>query len=153
MQKSNVEEIVKDVLTQWPSLFIIEVQVMPGNKIKITLDGDHSVTLKDCMAVSREIEGHFDREEEDFSLEVTSSGVTTPLVIPRQYQKNIGRKLNVKTADTRYKAALTKADKDGIALRWKQREPKPIGKGKHTVEKQVDLTYEQIEEAKVMITF
>ena len=52
--------------------------------------------LKDCMKVSRAIEHNLDREEEDFSLEVASAGATSPLVLPRQYTKNIGRKLKVK---------------------------------------------------------
>ncbi|MDC1534591.1 ribosome assembly cofactor RimP, partial [Polaribacter sp.] len=42
---------------------------------------------------------------------------------------------------------------DQIVLKWKAREPKPIGKGKVTVEKTATLLYTEIKEAKVKIVF
>ncbi len=45
------------------------------------------------MFISRAIEHNIDREEHDFSLEVMSSGATTPLVNKRQYKKNLKRDL------------------------------------------------------------
>ena len=52
-----------------------------------------------------------------------------------------------------FKATLTQADDDQITLEWKAREPKPIGKGKHTVVKQLQVPYNQIEKATVQIQF
>lgn len=153
MQKEDIEKLVEKSLQKKPSLFLIDIQLKPDNQIKITLDGDEPVSVKNCVEVSREIEKELDQGEEDFSLEVTSTGLTTPLQFPRQYKKNIGRKLKVKTAEKKYKAKLIEADEDGVELQWKQREPKPIGKGKHTVQKQAKLAYQDIKEAKVMITF
>lgn len=153
MQKSAIEQAVEDSLDERPSLFLIDLQLKPNNQIFVVLDGDEPVSVQDCMDISREIEGTFDRETEDFSLEVTSAGVSSPLLFPRQFKKNIGRRLDVKTADERYKAELVNASDETIELHWKQREPKPVGKGKHTVEKQVELNYSKIKEAKVMITF
>src|SRR5699024_7758352 len=146
-------KLVEKSLQKKPSLFLIDIQLKPDNQIKITLDGDEPVSVKDCVEVSREIEEELDRGEENFSLEVTSTGLTTPLQFPRQYKKNIGRKLKVKTAEKKYKARLIEADEEGVELQWKQREPKPIGKGKHTVQKQAKLAYQDIKEAKVMIIF
>ena len=48
---------------------------------------------------------------------------------------------------------LTIANQNEIKLQWKAREPKPIGKGKVTVNKEAVLDYKDIAEAKVMITF
>ena len=42
-------------------------------------------------------EHNLDREEEDFSLEVSSCGIFAPLTQERQYTKNIGREVEVKT--------------------------------------------------------
>ncbi len=153
MQKEALQKIIEESIAARPSLFLIAAEISPTNQIKVVIDDDQSVSVKDCVTISREIEHKLDREQEDFSLEVTSAGVSAPLQMPRQYKKNVGRKLAVKTANEKYEAQLVEADENGIELQWKQREPKPIGKGKHTVQKQVKLTYSEIIEAKVMITF
>ena len=70
---------------------------MEDNQIKVIIDGDNGVLVEDCMFVSRAIEHNLDREEEDFSLEVASAGAASPLTHTRQYIKNIGRTLEVKT--------------------------------------------------------
>ena len=66
-------------------------------------------------------------EELDFSLEVTSAGATSPLINNRQYKKNIGRLLEVKTVSDNIEGKLTSVTDDDITLEWKAREPKPIG--------------------------
>jgi|SRR5690625_4925934 len=153
MQRDVVERQLEESLQKHPTLFLIELKLQPDNQIIIVLDGDRPVSVKDCMEVSRDMESKLDRETEDFSLKVTSAGIATPLQLPRQYKKNIGRKLKIKTGDNRYKATLVDADDNGIRLQWKQREPKPVGKGKHTVQKEAELKYTEIKQAKVMITF
>jgi len=153
MLKDTVKRLIEESLKERPSLFLLDFDVNQNNQIRVFLDGDKPVKVKECVDISREIEKELEKEIEDFSLEVSSAGLTTPLTLPRQFKKNIGRKLKVKTTDQKYKANLINADDDGIELKWKQREPKPIGKGKHTVTKQVELKYNEIEEAKVVITF
>ena len=153
MLKDTVKKLIEESLGKRPSLFLLDFQVSQSNQIRVILDGDKPVKVKECVEISREIEKELNEDFEDFSLEVSSAGLTTPLTLPRQFRKNIGRKLKIKTAEQKYKANLIKADEDGIELQWKQREPKPIGKGKHTVTKQVELKYNEIEQAKVVITF
>ena len=89
-----------------------------------------------------------------FSLEVASAGATTPFSHKRQYKKNVGRTLAVKaTGNQKFEGILSEANEEEIVLTWKAREPKPIGKGKVTVEKEAKLPYENIIEAKVKIKF
>ena len=152
------KKIVKDLLDQGleerQDLFLIEFQVGEDNAIKVVIDGDNGVLVEDCMFISRAIEHNLDREDQDFSLEVTSAGATTPLKHQRQYKKNIGRTLAVKTSDNQnIEATLVSADEESILLEWKTREPKPIGKGKVTVKKQSKIDYKDILEAQVVIKF
>lgn len=150
--RSKVENLLADALDQNPSLFLIDLKVGADNSIRVILDGDHGVSLKDCMSISRAIEHKLDREEEDFSLEVASAGVGTPLQGQRQYAKNIGRKLEVELSQgAPIKGILVAADENGFTLTWKQREPKPVGKGKVTVEKKETISYDVIVNAKVII--
>ena len=153
MLKEKVDILLKEALATDESLFLIDFSISTDNKIKIVLDGDRGITVEDCMMVSRAIEHNLDREEEDFSLEVTSTGAATPLQLPRQYRKNIGRKLLVDTADETIEAKLTCLTDNGIILEWKTREPKPIGKGKVTVQKKQEIAFSDIKEAKVVLKF
>ncbi|MEM8998832.1 MAG: ribosome assembly cofactor RimP [Bacteroidota bacterium] len=153
MFREKVEKLLKTALLERGHLFLIDFKIGGDNMVKIVLDGDQGVSLNDCMDVSRAIEHQLDREEEDFSLEVTSSGATSPLVIPRQYKKHVGRKLSIKTDANEYEGILAYSNEDVIMLEWKAREPKPIGKGKHMVKKRQEIAFSDIKEAKVVLKF
>lgn len=154
MFKETVKQLLDEALTERKDLFLIDFEVSPDHRIKIVVDGDNGVLVEDCMFVSRAIEHNLDREDLDFSLEVLSAGATAPLTNKRQYKKNIGRTLQVKTkTDETIEGKLTEADDEKIRLEWKAREPKPIGKGKVTVKKQADISYETISKAQVVIKF
>ena len=153
MLQERVENLLEEAFQEYNSLFLISLNISDQNHILIVIDGDEGVSVNDCIAVSRKIENNLDREEQDFSLEVASSGVSEPLKLPRQYQKNIGRKLEVTTKTDKFVGNLTDVNEDGIVLSWKAKEPKPIGKGKVTVDKEAKIAFQEIEKAKVVITF
>lgn len=153
MLKDKVKALLEKALENKKTLFLIDFSVGLDNKIKVVLDGDNGVNLEDCIEISRAIEHNLDREEEDFSLEVTSAGATSPLVLPRQYKKNLGRKIQVKTSTGEFEGNLTAASEEAITLEWKAREPKPIGKGKHTVQKKQEIAFSEVKEAKVVLKF
>jgi ribosome maturation factor RimP len=152
--RRRVTDLLNKALEENPSLFLIELIITDDHRISVILDGDHGVKVEDCMAMSRAIEHNLDREEFDFSLEVASAGISEPLVLPRQFKKNIGRKLKVRTNEGEtIEGELVLVSEEEVNLKWKTREPKPIGKGKVTVQKEAILPYKDIAEAKVMITF
>ncbi len=151
--KDKVQDLLEEGLKENPSLFLIDYKIHPDNSIEIIIDGDNGVKVEDCISISRSIEHNLDREEEDFSLQVMSAGVSEPLKHVRQYKKNMGRKLKVKTGEKSIEGELISATDDEITLTWKTREPKPVGKGKVTVTKEAVIAYKDIVEAKVMITF
>lgn len=153
MFRTTVEKLLSQALEERQDLFLIEMTVGGDNSIKVIIDGDNGVTVDDCVFISRAVEHNLDREEQDFSLEVASAGAASPLTNKRQFVKNIGRTLEVKTSDDVINGNLLNATENEIVLQWKSREPKPVGKGKVTVEKQAEIAYENIVEAKVMIKF
>ncbi len=150
----KIEDLLTMALEEHPNVFLVDLKISADKSIKVILDGDEEVNVKDCINISRAIEGALDRDEEDFSLEVASAGVGSPLKFPRQYHKNLGRKLEVISTDgLKFEGELTHVKEDSIALKWKQREPKPIGKGKVTVTKNKTLMFDEISQTKVMIKF
>ena len=152
MVKEQIASWLEESMEAYPSLFLIDLDIN-GDQVRITLDGDQGVALKDCVAISRAMEKRFEAEDMDVSLEVSSAGVSSPLVLNRQYKKNIGRKLEVLTADKRVEGKLTQVSDNTITLEWKAREPKPVGKGKVTVLKTQEIPLADIQEAKVKVTF
>ena len=154
MNQEVVKQLLQEAMEENESLFLIELSFLANNKIFIELDGDAGINLNECIRISRHIEHNLDREDEDFSLEVTSVDISKPLKVPRQYQKNIGRILSVKTVEgEKIEGTVVSADLNNVSLEWKAREPKPIGKGKVTVHKVEEIAYSDIVEAKVMIKF
>lgn len=155
MNKKLVQSLIEEAIDENSSLFLIDWNVLPDDSIEVLVDGDEGVSIDEIVRISRHIEHNLDREESDFSLKVSSPGVGGPLLMPRQYKKNIGRKLKVSKlgGGKEIEGDLAIADDEGIVLRWKVREPKPIGKGKHTVEKEERIMYDEIKKAVVKITF
>ena len=151
--RDKVLELLNVGLAAKPELFLIDFSISESQKIMIILDGDYGVTLQDCIDISRAIEHNLDREQNDFSLEVASAGLSTPLKMVRQYRKNLGRVLKVKTATQSIEAKLDDVNDAFITLSWTAREPKKIGKGKETVEKSIELPFSEIKEAIVTVTF
>jgi ribosome maturation factor RimP len=151
--KDKVNSLLIEGLKEKPAVFLIDLTITESFKIIVTLDGDNGVALQDCIDISRAIETNLDREEQDFSLEVASVGVGSPLKMVRQYKKNVGRTLIVKLATETIEAELVEATDNFIILSWKAREPKKVGKGKETVQKRQEIPYTEIKEAIVTVTF
>ena len=153
MKIEKISKLVKEAISENNTLFLIDLLISKDNEIKVVVDGDNGVPLKECIRISRHIEGNLDREEEDYSLEVTTPDISEPIKNTRQYHKNINRILNVKYGEEIIEGKLTEVLENEISLEWKAREPKPIGKGKVTVNKKVTLPINKIKEAKVKIIF
>jgi ribosome maturation factor RimP len=151
--REKVNTVLENCLESKPDLFLIDFTITDAFKIIVNLDGDNGVMLQDCIDVSRAIEESLDREEQDFSLEVASVGIGSPLKLVRQYKKNVGRTLIVKTSTENIEAELVQANNEFVTLSWQAREPKKVGKGKETVQKTVELPYTDIKEAIVTVTF
>lgn len=155
MNQELVKKLIEEAIEENPMLFLVEWKISGDNHIEILVDGDEGLSIEEIVRISRHVEHNMDREEADFSLNVSSAGVGSPLVMPRQYKKNIGRTLKITRADggKDMEGELSAANEEGIVLKWEAREPKPIGKGKHTVEKEENINYSDIKKAIVKITF
>lgn len=134
--------------------FVTKVNVSVGNKIEVLIDGDTPVTIDDCVGLSRFIEKNLNRDEEDFSLDVSSHGAASPLLFKRQYNKHIGRNFTVTlTDDTLTEGELESVNDNELTLKFVSRENKPIGKGKINIEKRVQIPFNKIKESKIKLKF
>jgi ribosome maturation factor RimP len=148
--EARITELVEECIAD-SDQFIVSVRVLPGNGIRVSVDRLSGMTVQDCVRISRHIEGSFDREVQDFSLEVGSPGLTEPLVHPLQYRKNVGRELKVDTLDgLTVKGEVISATDTQVTIL-----PKPKKKLKKNEEPpvQVVLPFSQIKQAKTVISF
>jgi len=147
MKVGEITSLVNEHL-EGTDKFLVEIFIKSINRIFVFIDGDHEVTIADCIELSRFIESQFDREKQDFELNVSSSGADQPIRQQRQYIKNIGRSLQVKLSDDNtITGKLEAVDDKGITLLT------PVDKKKKTAPETLNLTFEEIKESKVIISF
>lgn len=153
IKKEHILQLVNQHLNG-TSIFVTGIKIGSDNQINVFIDGDEGVTIKDCVALSRAIEGNLNRDKEDYSLDVSSHGATTPLVLPRQYTKHIGRSFEVQLLDgTKLEGDLIECNTEQIKLEYSVRENKPIGKGKITVTKNHIIPHTTIKESKIKLKY
>ncbi len=94
--KETIEQIANEKLTSG-EIFLVDIKVSRANCIEVFIDSERGINIADCADLSRFIEERLDREREDFELNVSSAGLDQPLKVVRQYHKNIGREVKVRT--------------------------------------------------------
>lgn len=122
-----------------------------GSQVKVVVDTIEGVTVDEIVGITRRIREDSGLAElagtPDFRIEVTSPGVTTGLQEPWQYQRHIGRRLEVRmrpvdgddTATLTVEGDLLDAGPEGISL--------------DTDDEQRSIAWEQINDAKVVLNW
>lgn len=114
------KERIQDVVNLWlegKEYFLVDVQVSEDNRITVEIDQKDGVWMDDCVELSRFIDSQLNRDEEDYDLEVGSSGIGQPMKVLRQVQNCIGKEVEVKMADGRKLAGILKeADERQVAV-------------------------------------
>lgn len=148
----RVEELVNEKISDRPELFLVEVKMLPNNKLNIQVDGDEGISIQDCAAISRHVGFHLEEEnvlEKAYNLEVSSPGVGEPLKLQRQYHKNIGREVSVKLATgDKKEGKLVSVGENSLTI---EETVKEKGKKARVEENTIELN--NIIEIKVLISF
>jgi ribosome maturation factor RimP len=125
---------------QGTDVFLVEVDVKPGNAIRIHVDRPEGISIDECVKISRFLNEQLDRDVEDYSLEVSSPGLDAPFRVKQQYEKNLGRQIEVYMADgSRLEGKLESVSEGSIVL------------GVKGTEKEIRI--DEIKKAKAIITF
>ncbi|OYD42994.1 ribosome assembly cofactor RimP [Sphingobacterium sp. WM] len=150
--ENRVIELVEEKIADRPDLFIVSVRFLKNGVLEILLDGDNGIAIEDCVQVSRHVGFHLEEEnviDKAYRLEVSSPGIDSPLLLKRQFEKNIGRSIQMKMLDgTKKEGELLSITDDSISIEEKVKE-----KGKKAVLVQADIPLDQIKETKVLISF
>lgn len=153
IDKDLITQLVTEELSSSDN-FLVDVSVSPDNSIVVEIDNDESVSIDDCISLSKYLEEHLDRDKEDFNLEVGSAGITSPFKTLRQYQKYIGKEVEVMLRKgPKMKGILKNADDSGITISI-EKKVKPEGaKKKISVAEDLHFTLDEIKYTKYIISF
>jgi len=150
--KERVQSIIEPLLVEDPEYFLVWIKVKPGHIIRVYLDGDNGLPIQKCIYFNRKLYRAIEEAgwfpEGDFALEVSSPGVDEPLLLKRQYNKNIGRQVEVELLDeTKKLGTLTTVTATDISIEWTE------GKGKKATQQQLLIPFENIKSTIVQIQF
>jgi len=148
----NIEGWLQTILAGHPDMFLVDVKIKPTNNIKVFIDGDNGFPIDLCVRINRQLYKAIEEaaiyEEGDFSLEVSSPGITEPLKLHRQYTKNIGRDVEVAFKDGTVKEGkLIEVAEADIILEHKE------GKGKKAEVQKLVIPISNIKTTIVQIKF
>lgn len=154
MTAEYLQPIVEKIIAQTlPDAFLVSLKVNLSAKssIQIFVDTDPGITIEQCSILSRAIGKYFDDENLiDFSyeLEVSSPGLSNPLILPRQFRKNIGRELSVVQKNGEKKVGKL-IDFQDNKIKLETEEKNPSTKKWETFQMEIDLN--DIKEAIVQV--
>lgn len=107
----NIKEL-KEIITAFAKeisevekVDVVDVEVHPGSRgltLRIFIDKEGGVTIRDCESFSRSLEAVLDVEDPvkgSYTLEVSSPGIDRPLKEKRDFERNIGRFIKITTKD------------------------------------------------------
>ena len=153
VEKNVINSLVEEKL-KGTDYYIVEISVRPDNMISIEIDNDNGVSIDDCVALSRYVEEKLDREKEDFELEVGSSGITSPFKILRQYEKNIGKEVEMLLkSGIKLTGILKAADEKDVTITLEKKVKSEGAKRKTTIEEDRTYSYDEIKYTKYIIRF
>ena len=153
IDKSIINSLIEEKLKE-ADYYLVDVSVSSDNVVSIEIDNDNGVSIDDCVALSRFIEENLDREKEDFELEVSSSGITSPFKILRQYLKNIGKEVEMLLkSGIKLTGILKSADESGATLTVERKVKADDSKRKTTIEEDLTYSYDEIKYTKYIIRF
>ena len=117
-------------------LFFVNARIQPGNKIQVFVDGMQNITIDQCAELSKWLETFLDADDtlpSNYTLEVSSPGMDNPMQVPQQYQKRIGRLLDINLANgERFSAVLTAATETDIDVQVQaEKKQEENGAGQH----------------------
>jgi ribosome maturation factor RimP len=147
IEKQTIREIVEDYLGE-TEIFLVGIKVSNANKIIVLADTKNGITIDECASLHHHIESKLDREAEDFELEVSSPGLDSPFLVPEQYHKNEGKRVEVVGTDgLKFAGILKNVNTGGFEL---ETEVRIKGKGKEL--KDMSFNFENVKSTRVVLT-
>ena len=153
IKKEDVIAVVQDFLAD-TNVFLVDVKIGTDNRIVVELDSEEPIIIDFCAKVTRHIEANFDREVEDYELEVGSFGLSEPFKMVRQYKKNLGNEVEILTKDgKKLYATLVEVEDDCFVVEQESMQKQEGMKRKVQVTERLKFLYSEVKYTKYLIRF
>jgi len=151
-QIQQIERLVDEIISAEPEYFRVQVKIKPTNNVKVFIEGDKGITIEKCVRFNRALYKKLEESgmfpDGDFSLEVSSPGVDEPLKERRQYNRNVGKNVEVIFVDgTKKEGKLLQVAEADIIIEIAE------GKGKKATTQQLVIPFNNIKTTTVQIKF
>lgn len=153
LDKTEIRREVEAAI-EGTDVFIVDITVSAANDVVVELDSPTGIDLDFCAGLNRRLNEKFDREDEDYSLEVGSASLTAPFKVKGQYEKNLGNDVEVLTRDgKKLKGVLTAVTDADFTIEVQRKVKEPGAKRPVMVAEPVVIPMDQAKQVCYVIDF
>ena len=151
------KDTVRSIVEEWldgKEFFLVDIEISPDDRIVVEIDHADGVWIEDCVELSRFIEDHLSRDEEDYELEVGSAGLGQPFKVAQQYHCFVGKDVEVLDADgKKYKGVLKAVEGNDFTVTVQEKQKVEGKKRPQLVETDYTFQMDKVKYTKYLINF
>lgn len=151
------KDTVRSIVEEWldgKEYFLVDIEISPDDRIVVEIDHADGVWIEDCVELSRFIEDHLSRDEEDYELEVGSAGLGQPFKVAQQYHCFVGKDVEVLDADgKKYKGVLKAVEGNDFTVTVQEKQKVEGKKRPQLVETDYTFQMDKVKYSKYLINF
>lgn len=151
------KDTVRSIVEEWldgKEYFLVDIEISPDDRIVVEIDHADGVWIEDCVELSRFIEDHLSRNEEDYELEVGSAGLGQPFKVAQQYHCFVGKDVEVLDADgKKYKGVLKAVEGNDFTVTVQEKQKVEGKKRPQLVETDYTFQMDKVKYTKYLINF
>lgn len=151
------KDTVRSIVEEWldgKEYFLVDIEISPDDRIVVEIDHADGVWIEDCVELSRFIEDHLSRDEEDYELEVGSAGLGQPFKVAQQYHCFVGKDVEVLDADgKKYKGVLKAVEGNDFTVTVQEKKKVEGKKRPQLVETDYTFQMDKVKYTKYLINF
>lgn len=151
------KDTVRSIVEEWldgKEYFLVDIEISPDDRIVVEIDHADGVWIEDCVELSRFIEDHLSRDEEDYELEVGSAGLGQPFKVAQQYHCFVGKDVKVLDADgKKYKGVLKAVEGNDFTVTVQEKQKVEGKKRPQLVETDYTFQMDKVKYTKYLINF
>lgn len=151
------KDTVRSIVEEWldgKEYFLVDIEISPDDRIVVEIDHADGVWIEDCVELSRFIEDHLSRDEEDYELEVGSAGLGQPFKVAQQYHCFVGKDVEVLDAGgKKYKGVLKAVDGNDFTVTVQEKQKVEGKKRPQLVETDYTFQMDKVKYTKYLINF
>ena len=151
------KDTVRSIVEEWldgKEYFLVDIEISPDDRIVVEIDHADGVWIEDCVELSRFIEDHLSRDEEDYELEVGSAGLGQPFKVAQQYHCFVGKDVEELDADgKKYKGVLKAVEGNDFTVTVQEKQKVEGKKRPQLVETDYTFQMDKVKYTKYLINF